>query len=409
MKQRVAPAPPQALRQKLPQAVQRKPVQGNSAVLGSQITACACGGGCPRCQTQSTLQAKLYLSQPNDPYEQEADRVADSVVRMAEPAIQSGGSQSYSPLTVATIQRETRSPFAETEGAIIQVDEPELIQAKAPLGQTPILAPALAGQVQALRSGGQPLPAAVRTYMEPRFSRDFSQVKIHTHPAAGRLATALNARAFTLGNTVTFAPGQFTPTTAEGKRLIAHELAHVLQQTGRDNTINRVIWYPNHDTGVDRTPWSSLPHITGDKLKAQTDSGTIIPIWRPHDGTTYWCHGYTFGGSQAQGGPYSAWGQDVTTILADDHWRLTQSCLARPGDILVFYDDAGQITHSGIIRSASSPGGQIDEIASTVESKWGAEPLNTSSWLRNTPYGSYRCFSKQPRSGPCAGSGRHEV
>lgn len=80
------------------------------------------------------------------------------------------------------------------------------------------------------RETGSPLPADVRTRMEARFGADFSRVQVHANPAAAGVATALGARAFTLGQRIAFNTGEFAPRSARGERLLAHELAHVLQQ-----------------------------------------------------------------------------------------------------------------------------------------------------------------------------------
>jgi hypothetical protein len=77
---------------------------------------------------------------------------------------------------------------------------------------------------------GQPLPPATRTFLEGRFGRDFRPVRIHNGPASAAAARRLNARAFTLGRHIVFAPGQYEPATARGLKLLGHELAHVVQQ-----------------------------------------------------------------------------------------------------------------------------------------------------------------------------------
>ncbi|WP_223258396.1 eCIS core domain-containing protein [Thermogemmatispora tikiterensis] len=79
---------------------------------------------------------------------------------------------------------------------------------------------------------GEPLPEAVRAYMEPRFGHDFSQVRIYADAGAAQTAQALNARAYTVGQNIFFGPGAYTPQTDEGRRLLAHELSHVVQQPG---------------------------------------------------------------------------------------------------------------------------------------------------------------------------------
>ena len=82
----------------------------------------------------------------------------------------------------------------------------------------------------AVARGGAPLPADLRSYFEPRFRHDLSRVRLHEDAAAGAAARSIAARAFTLGADIAFAPGEYRPGTAQGRRLLAHELAHVVQQ-----------------------------------------------------------------------------------------------------------------------------------------------------------------------------------
>lgn len=83
-----------------------------------------------------------------------------------------------------------------------------------------------------LNSGGQPLDPAVRATMERRFGHDFCDVRVHTDARAVESARAVNARAYTVGRDVVFAGGQYAPDTTAGRALLAHELAHTLQQRG---------------------------------------------------------------------------------------------------------------------------------------------------------------------------------
>lgn len=83
-----------------------------------------------------------------------------------------------------------------------------------------------------LRSSGQPLDSATRAFMEPRFGHDFSQVRVHTDAKAAESAQAVNALAYTVGRDVVFGAAQYAPTMNEGKKLLAHELTHVVQQGG---------------------------------------------------------------------------------------------------------------------------------------------------------------------------------
>ncbi len=85
---------------------------------------------------------------------------------------------------------------------------------------------------EVLAAPGQPLDAGTRNFMESRFHQDFSHVRVHTDARAARSARAINALAYTMENNLVFAPGQYRPQTLEGKRLLAHELTHVIQQRG---------------------------------------------------------------------------------------------------------------------------------------------------------------------------------
>jgi hypothetical protein len=82
-----------------------------------------------------------------------------------------------------------------------------------------------------LRSSGQPLDARALAFFEPRFAHDFSRVRVHADAKAAASAQAVNARAYTVGESVVFGTGQFMPTSHIGQRLLAHELAHVVQQS----------------------------------------------------------------------------------------------------------------------------------------------------------------------------------
>ena len=91
-----------------------------------------------------------------------------------------------------------------------------------------------------LRAPGQPLDAATRVFMEPRFGHDFSSVRVHTDDRAAESARAVNALAYTVGRNVVFDAGQYQPRTSPGQRLLAHELTHVLQQQGNQERPVRI-------------------------------------------------------------------------------------------------------------------------------------------------------------------------
>ena len=87
-----------------------------------------------------------------------------------------------------------------------------------------------ANRAQGYRYTRQPLDLATRAFMEPRFGRDFSQVCVHTDATAVESARALGAHAYTVGSNIVLGQGKLAPASSSGRRLIAHELAHVIQQ-----------------------------------------------------------------------------------------------------------------------------------------------------------------------------------
>lgn len=182
------------------------------------------------------VQAKLAVGPARDRFEVEADRVADRVVQMGEGAavwdavLGRAPAPAITPLAPMGIQRLCAACEAELQRQPIEDEEEEVLQAKAAPAQALPSSPAPA-ETSALQGGGQPLSAAARAYFEPRFRRDFSQVRVHTGAEASRAAADLRARAFTVGPNIAFDSGEYDPTTARGRHLLAHELTHVVQQT----------------------------------------------------------------------------------------------------------------------------------------------------------------------------------
>ncbi|HCT27031.1 MAG TPA: hypothetical protein DIW85_12570, partial [Stenotrophomonas sp.] len=91
----------------------------------------------------------------------------------------------------------------------------------------------------ALSESGRPLDPAARAFFEPRFGEDFSDVRVHTSGQAARSASDVGAEAYAVGSRLVFAEGRYAPGGAEGRNLLAHELAHVVQQRGGAPTVRR--------------------------------------------------------------------------------------------------------------------------------------------------------------------------
>ena len=155
---------------------------------------------CEECHGKR-LQRKLTIGASNDPLEAEADRIADQV--LAAPA---HSAVSKSP---PRIQRYTGQATGSAGTAPDSVD-------------------------RVLSSSGRPLEPTLRQDMEQRFGYDFSQVRVHADAAAEQSARDVNANAYTVGHDIVFGASRFAPGTHDGRRLIAHELTHVVQQSGAD-------------------------------------------------------------------------------------------------------------------------------------------------------------------------------
>ena len=136
---------------------------------------------------------------------------------------------SFTPVRTRTLQRcgSTHCPPGRCDGG--NKKRPGLQRyAAGPAG--PAVAPPIVGEV--LRSSGRPLDPATRADMEPRFGHDFGRVRVHSDAKAAESARAVNALAHTVGRDLVFGAGQYAPGTSAGRRLVAHELTHVVQQNG---------------------------------------------------------------------------------------------------------------------------------------------------------------------------------
>ena len=147
---------------------------------------CKCGklmgpsGECANCQRKRVgIQPKLRVNQPNDKYEQEADCIADQVMRMS--------SAPSEPLTMSPVQVRRKG---DGGGEVVSAET--------------------ATQINQLQTGGQPLPDTIRHYFEPRFGHDFRHVRVHTDNIAAKTAQAINAQAYTIGKNIVFGRNYFS-------------------------------------------------------------------------------------------------------------------------------------------------------------------------------------------------------
>ncbi len=213
---------------------------------------CVCGTHtsgelCERCaHARQPLQRQLVIGRTNDPLETEADRIADRVLDNA----------------------------GVTTNRLLL---PSHVTAMASQGSMHMLARSVE---HTLAAAGTALPSALRRDMQQQFGHDFSQVRLHTDPAAARSAHELRAHAYTVGPHIVFGAGRFMPHTPGGRHLLAHELTHVLQQgAGSGVAVQR---QPSNDAGLDApaspsTDAGAVAAPAGDAGAPSADAGTPAP------------------------------------------------------------------------------------------------------------------------------------
>jgi hypothetical protein len=267
----------------------------------------------------------------------------------------------------------------------------------------PARAPAaVAGRVDARHGQGMPLPAAVRGLMEQGFGVDFGAARLHADAEAAALADTVRARAFTVRNDIYFAAGEYRPTLESGRRLLAHELAHVVQQ-GAAPSADKVrrasasgmlqrMSAPLNRVRENVHPWQD--QISGGESEVQTDAGSVVEGWEAYSPWQYrfhyWCHGLSLG-TFAQYG-YSVWSGAPMAQVINDEWQRVASSNAQAGDIAVWLP---KYDHSAIFTSVSFQGGQLDESTSRLETKNGQNAQKNDTLLgirRSYPRGTPAVF-----------------
>lgn len=194
------------------------------------------------------IQTKLMVGSAVDPLESEADQTAERVLSMslpsatgsAPPSAQRAGAEEEEELQGKTLLRQEDEEEVQTMPLLRQEDEEE-VQTKREVnehasdmssGKAFEAGHDVESGIDADRASGAPLAPEVAGYMEPRFGADFSRVRVHTSERAASLSREVNAQAFTRGSDVFMPAGRYDPGSTSGKRLLAHELAHVVQQGG---------------------------------------------------------------------------------------------------------------------------------------------------------------------------------
>lgn len=346
------------------------------------------------------------VSAPGDRDEVAADRAAEQVMRGAGvPALPRPGDAG------AHIQRVSGdiSP-REEHGEVREGERPaqeasprkERLQRKAAAGRPRRrTAERVATRVAARKGQGKPLERGVRNFMQARFGHDFSGTRVHEGAEPAAMTKAIAARAFTWRSEIYFGSGEYRPQSTEGRRMIAHELAHVVQQTGpvkpRSTAMlggaaesGRVfgngagagrmhiarLSAPGRVIAHDVHPWSD--EISGTKYAAQTGGGAAVPVWEAYSPWQvqyhYWCHGLSLGTYENFG--YSVYSGTPMAQVIHDEWQPVASASARAGDIAVW---TPTFDHSARFTSVATSNGRLNEDASRLDTKNGQRPEKNAS------------------------------
>jgi ribosomal protein S27E len=225
------------------------------------------------------IQPKLKIGKPGDKYEREADAVADRVMRMSEsetmqmqpveeeeemmqPKLRMQPMEEEEEMVQTKIQKQEEEEEEPIQMKCAQCENEEVIQASA-RSEVQDVSSKISSQLFSSKGSGSPLPKQTNKHMSNALGTDFSEVKIHTSNNAIQMNKSLNAKAFTHGSDIYFNQGEYNPSGADGKRLLAHELTHVVQQ-------NAVSGHPMINKTPDPPNSVSLPTEEKNELKRLT-------------------------------------------------------------------------------------------------------------------------------------------
>ena len=178
------------------------------------------------------IQTKLKVSQPDDPFEREADNIAEQIVGMNNKDSKAKFDNKNKRKEI--INRKCSKCEKEDDD-----DKEELIPISRKSNTINKHNVEISNETNNKinniieSDGGKPLDITTKEFMESRFGYDFGNVRIHTDERATKSAYLVNALAYTVGNDIVFEEGQYNPNSLDGRKLLAHELTHVVQQKGR--------------------------------------------------------------------------------------------------------------------------------------------------------------------------------
>jgi hypothetical protein len=230
----------------------------------------------------SIFQPKLKVSQPEDEYEQEAGKVAQ-VMRM------SISDDSVVPM-MSTKEEDIDRNCAACKIKEEEEDKVNINTSRKAVSNAPEATNEITNEINDIRSrGSSSLDAGTKKFMEFRFGYDFSNVRIHADERSARSANSIRALAYTVGNDIVFGKGQYNTSTIEGKRLVAHELAHIVQQQGEtvDRRNGKLAFEPSSSLFEREAEQAAEHAITGENIMLSRilPSGSVARVQRAEHGT----------------------------------------------------------------------------------------------------------------------------
>jgi hypothetical protein len=275
------------------------------------------------------IQTKLAINKLGDSYEQEADRVSEQIMRMPQPRVQRKCACGGTPGPTGECE-ECRKKSLSLQR--------QSLNAVGPVAGG--FAPPIVDDV--LRSPARSLDPQTRAFMEPRFGHDFSRVRIHADPGASHAANAVQAQAFTFGSDIVFGSGKFAPSSLAGRKLLAHELTHVVQQGAAPAAVTHspteAAGEGETETGELRTSRVSEPGRLQRKPKGSMDSPKteVCPLMEPGEREEaakaqlrlveripqqeWLIDGFPIGGSEISGTEAGGFISDIVRSLMQGHF-----------------------------------------------------------------------------------------
>ncbi|MEW7292182.1 eCIS core domain-containing protein [Aquimarina sp. 2304DJ70-9] len=355
--------------------------------------------------TSSKIQAKLNIGQAGDPYEKEADAMAEQVVSQSSsvnttPKVIQRKCDACEDKEQIQEKKETdpiihKKPIFESAGK----SKEETLQAKSTQNHIQ-LSPDLESTLHSTNGKGSPLSKDTRTEMETGFGANFSNVRIHNDAQAAQMNKDLGARAFTHGADIYFNQGQFNNSSKEGKKLLAHELTHTIQQ-GSVATNHPTVMKSNGLSGTNIIQRNDAAFEGGSGLSTALTSGTMAAdaimgttVTADNCRGLFGCNvGFNFAKAYKGIYPYAAAGRDVKGVYAKiesvydhdicgscDQIRLIQTVrsITKGTSGNIETDDPGNATRrerSGWSDpSAASRGWRIDTVSSETRPFYDTSP-----------------------------------